>query len=180
MKNSAQQVFKVVIEEGGFFQYIPHPTVPHKNSNFLGMNDIYLNKGAAVIWSDLTSCGRKLNGEQFEYHRFENKTTFYINQKPVVIEHILFEPKNRSPLILGQLEGFTHNASLFILNEQIAISKLKKQVDDFLSREKDIAYGSSEASINGLIVKVLANHSERIYAVINQLSEQIKSDYFNL
>ncbi|MEZ5023322.1 MAG: urease accessory protein UreD [Chitinophagales bacterium] len=180
MKNSAQQVFKVVVEENGFFQYIPHPTVPHKNSNYLGINNIYLHKGANVIWSDLTSCGRKLNGEQFEYDRFENKTTFYINQKPMVIEHILFEPKSRSPLTFGQLEGFTHNASLFILSEQLPFPKLKKEVDDLLSQEKDIAFGSSEAAINGLIVKVLANQSERIYTVINQLADQIKRDYFNL
>lgn len=180
MKKSAQQVFKVIIKENGFFQYIPHPTVPHTDSNYCGINDIYLHQGAGVIWSDITSCGRKLNGEQFAYKRLENKTTFYIDDQPVVIEHILFQPAKSNPLQMGQLEGFTHNASLFIISDKIPVAELKRQVDGYLENEKDLSFGSSEAPLNGLIVKILANQSERIFAVISALADQIRKDYFDL
>ncbi len=176
MQNAAFQNMKVKVGKNAYFEYLPHPTVPHKNSNFSTTNQIYLAEGSTLFWSDLFSCGRKLNGESFDYTTFENNTTIYKNEIPKIIEHICFEPQNDMPTSLGQLEEFTHNGSIFIINETVNVSALKQLTNDYLSKIENIAFGCSEAPINGLIVKILANGGELLFSITKGLSQLLKAE----
>ncbi len=176
MKTSAVQNTTIKVGRDSYFQYVPHPTVPHKNSNFSTKNDIHLSEGAALIWSDLFSCGRKLNGESFDYHSFENRTTIYQNGIPKIIEHIWFQPQLQMPTGLGQLENFSHSGSVFFIDEKIDIKQIKTKVDAMLNQFDDIEFGTSQAPINGLIIKMLANGGEHLYRITNLLVETLKRE----
>jgi urease accessory protein len=169
MKASAIQKMNVVVGKNGFFRFLPHPAVPHKNSNFYAQNEIHLEDGAQLIWCDIFSCGRKLNGEAFEYTSFENCTTIYRDNKPVIIEHILFQPNILIPTVLGQLETFSHSGSLFVISEKMNVKALKQKADNWLETFSDIEFGSSESPINGLIIKILANGAEHLFQIVKQL-----------
>ncbi len=93
--------------------------VPHKESNYKAENTIYLEENATLIWGEILTCGRKLNGEQFEFTEFQNKTSVFKNGKLVVFENLYMNPSPMNPLSIGQLEGFTHQASLIYFNEQV-------------------------------------------------------------
>ena len=42
MKNGAVQQMEVALGKNASFYYLPHPTVPHENSNYSVRNKIYL------------------------------------------------------------------------------------------------------------------------------------------
>jgi urease accessory protein len=177
MQNSAIQKTKVWVGKNASFNYLPHPTVPHKNSNFKAVNEIYLSEGAQLIWSDLFSCGRKLNGEAFEYTAFENCTTIYKNDLPVIIEHILYQPQKQLPSIMGHLEGFSHSASVFLIDEMLPIKQMKQKADELLNNYNDIEFGTTEAPINGIIIKILASEADYLFRIIQELVQLLNKEF---
>lgn len=172
MEGSASQNMKVEVQKNGFFKYLPHPTVPHKNSNYKANNTIYLNENAILIWGEILTCGRKLNGEQFEFTEFQNKTTIYKNGKLVVFENLYMNPSAINPLDLGQLEGFTHQASLMYFNDSMEFKLVKQQIDNFLSKQDNLLFGTSETNGNGLIIKILHHNSEKLFLLLKELSQR--------
>ncbi len=122
------------------------------------------------------SCGRKLNGESFDYHHFENRTTIYQNGIPKVIEHLLFQPAIKLPNGMGQLEGFSHSGSIFVIDEQLKPEGLKAKVDEYLASLSEIEFGTSAAPINGLVIKLLANSGEYLYEINQDLVRFLKNE----
>jgi len=172
MEGSASQKMKVEVKKNGFMHYIPHPMVPHKQSNYKAENTIYLEENAMLIWGEILTCGRKLNGEQFEFTEFQNKTTIYKNEKLVLFENVYMNPSDLNPLTLGQLEGFTHQASLMYFNDSMEFKLVKKQIDDFLSKQNNLLFGTSETNGNGLIIKILHHNSESLFLLLKELSQK--------
>lgn len=172
MKGSASQKMKVAIQKNGFLRYIPHPMAPHKESNYKAENTIYLEENATLIWGEILTCGRKLNGEQFEFTEFQNKTSVFKNGKLVVFENLYMNPSQMNPLSIGQLEGHTHQASLIYFNESIDLKRIKTQCDEFLSEKKDILFGTSETNGNGFIIKILSQNSEKLFLLLKELSQK--------
>ena len=146
--------------------------VPHKESNYKAENTIYLDENARLIWGEILTCGRKLNGEQFEFTEFQNKTSIFKNGKLVVFENLYMNPSAMNPLSIGQLEGFTHQASLIYFNEQADVKRVKTQCDAFLSEKKDILFGTSETNGNGFIIKILSQNSEKLFLSLKELSQK--------
>jgi len=178
METIATQTMTVKVEEGSFFHFTPHPSVPHKDSSFKGVNHIFLSKNASLIWGEVITCGRKLNDEQFAYKHFENKTTIYKNNQAVIIDHLLYDPEKKTPLSLGQLEGYTHLSSLWIMQEGIDIKRISKMISDYLKPYELLTYGVSETPISGVVLKILGNQSEVLFDVIQQLADKIYLDFF--
>jgi urease accessory protein len=67
MKKGATQLMEVHLEKDSSFIYLPHPSVPHENSIFTAKNKIFLNNDCNLIWGEVLTCGRKLNGEVFRF-----------------------------------------------------------------------------------------------------------------
>ena len=49
----ASQKMQVEVKENALFSYVPHPTVPHKDSIFTGCNTIMLQSTSSLIWGSL-------------------------------------------------------------------------------------------------------------------------------
>ena len=103
------------------FSFIPHPTVPHKSSSFTVNNKIYVGKNCTLLFSEILTCGRNLNGEVFSFTKYHNLTEIYLDDKLVIKENIRLEPGSINFEAIGQLEGFTHQASLIYLREDLDI-----------------------------------------------------------
>jgi urease accessory protein len=146
--------------------------VPHKESNYKAENTIYLEENATLIWGEILTCGRKLNGEEFEFTEFQNTTAIYKKGKLVVFENLYMNPSQMNPLSIGQLEGYTHQASLIYFNEQTDLKNRKNRCDEFLSEKKDILFGTSETNGNGLIIKILSQNSENLFLLLKELSQK--------
>ncbi len=174
MTGKANQVLNVHIKNNGSFCFLPHPSVPHKASNFSSLNNIYLNKNHNLVWSEIITCGRKLAGEEFTFTKFKNITNVYLNNRLVVKENVLLEPTKRDLLALGQLEGYTHQSTLLFVNDAADMQEISSVSKGFLSRIEEITFGISMLPVNGLIFRILAQKAEKLFDCNSKLATLIQ------
>lgn len=88
----------------------------------------------------------------------------------MIKENLFLEPQTINLNALGQLEGYSHQASLIYLNELADIAELNKKINHFLSQQNDIVFGISEPPLNGLIVRILGQKAEQLYNCLKTIS----------
>jgi urease accessory protein len=178
MKQGASQQMNVHLDEGACFSYLPHPSVPHEQSIFTSGNNFYLSNKCNFLFGEILTCGRKLNGEVFLFSKYHSITNIYINQKLVIKENLLMQPSMINVHKVGQLEGFTHQASLIWLNEDADTKVVQQHLLDLLSTQKDIDLGITAAPVNGLIIRMLGNGAEQLYDCMQLIHRHLQTRNF--
>lgn len=171
MKKHACQHMKVMMAEGSSFHYLPHPVVPHKQSDFSSVNKIYLSSNCTLIWGEVLTCGRKLNGEVFKLTRYQNVTKIYLRDRLVIKENLLLRPTTFSVDRLGQMEGYTHQASLIYLNSNKAPKDLIETIGTFLSMQHNMTFGITTAQANGITIRLLGYQAEQLHHCLITIAE---------
>ena len=72
---------------------------------------------------------------------------------------------------IGQLEGFTHQASMIYLQPDVDCKKLQAAIIELLLSEKNMDFGNSAASVNGLIIRLLGHSAEQLYNCLQRVAE---------
>ena len=176
MKEGAVQNMEVYLQKGSSFIYLPHPSVPHENSIFRSTNKFYLADDCSLTWGEILTCGRKLspgpsgNGEVFQFSSYRTITELFIHDKLVIKEHLFMQPSLIDPNAIGQLEGFTHQASLIHLNGIKTDNSRQDIIYEYLSQQKEIIFGVSVTGGNGLIVRILGYKAEQLYYHLQYIS----------
>ena len=170
MKNGATQLMEVFAQDNSLFIYLPHPAVPHGESIFTATNNIYLGNNCRLVWGEILTCGRKLNKELFQCTRYHNKTSIFINNKLVIKENLLIEPAAADPQGIGQLEGYTHQASLILLDEQVRGAAIKDEVFTFLNNQQGISFGVTAAVVPGIIIRIHGNKAEQLFTLLHTIA----------
>ena len=170
MKQSASQLMEVHLAPYASFCFLPHPSVPHASSVFKATNKIYLAGNCSLVFGEILTCGRKLNGEVFLFSKYQNITEVFVYNKLIIKENLLIEPRAIDLNTIGQLEGFTHQASLIYLHPTTKIKPLSELVNEFLSDKTDVIFGLTEAPVNGLIVKMLGNKAEQLQDCLKNIA----------
>lgn len=170
MKQSASQQMRVQMAEGSSLCFLPHPVVPHEQSSFSATNAIYMADGCSLIWGEVLTCGRKLNGEVFLFSKYHTVTQVFINQKLRIKENLLLQPATMNLKAIGQMEGFTHQASLIYLNEQTSLPAIQEMIAAYLAHQPDILFGVSVAPVNGLIIRLLGQRSEQLHTCLKMIA----------
>jgi urease accessory protein len=163
MKNGASQKTEVFVAVGGTFFYLPHPSVPHEASSFFAKNTIRLESECTLLWGEVITCGRKQSGESFLFSKFHTLTEIYISQKLVIRENVLIQPAVTDVQAIGQLEGYTHQATLIFLNGHVQVKSLLTEISEFLSDKKEIEFGITAAPANGIILRMLGFKAEQLF-----------------
>lgn len=174
MKIGAVQNIEVFLNDGASFTYLPHPTVPHLQSVFTVKNKIHISKKCRLIWGEILTCGRKLNGEVFGLSKYHNLTEIYFNTKLIIKENLLIQPISIDPALTGQMEGYTHQASLIIVDEKINTISAKESIAQLLGKIDDIDFGITAAPINGIIIRILGNKAEQLHSCLKTIGALVK------
>jgi len=179
MKQSASQSLEVFLSPNSSFCFLPHPSVPHAASVFRSTNKIYLEDNCSLLFGEILTCGRKLNGEVFLFSKYHNITSIFFQNKLIIKENLLIEPATININAIGQLEGFTHQASLIYLHSTAEVKVLSQLVHEFLLTQTEIIFGITRAPANGLIVRLLGHKAEQLHdclkTIAGLLPQNIKS-----
>ncbi len=175
MKKGASQSMEVYMSKGSSFCYLPHPSVPHTFSDFVATNTIYLSDGCNLIWGEVLTCGRKLNGESFQFTRYQNRTEIFLNNKLAVKENLLVRPSVVPVDAIGQFEGYTHQASLLYLNEAVPVNDFISEIHTMLSNLQDVTFGVSALPVNGVVVRLLGYKAEQLFICLKLISVLINA-----
>ncbi len=170
MKVGASQNMEVHLEEGASFCFIPHPSVPHEASIFTARNKIYLNNNCDLIWGEVLTCGRKLSGEVFLFSKYHNVTEIFLNNKLIIKENLLVQPLLVNVNVIGQLEGYTHQATLIYLHEKASTKTLIKEITTCLSAQNEMTFGITTAPKNGLIIRLLGYKAEQLFDCLKTIT----------
>jgi urease accessory protein len=170
MKEQATQKMEIQLAEGASFCFIPHPAVPHEQSNFTARNKIYLSNNCNLIFGEILTCGRKLNGEVFLFSKYHCITEIFMNDKLIIKENLLMQPALIDVNNIGQLQGFTHQASLIYLDEYADVKRIKPTVMEILMVQKGISIGITAAPVNGLIVRLLGQKAEQLFDCLKMIA----------
>ena len=170
MKKGARQVMEVFLQKGASFIYIPHPVVPHKQSAFTAHNKIYLQGNNRLIWGELLTCGRKLNGEQFDFISYHSITDVYMHGRLIIKENLLVQPGITNVHAIGQWEGYSHQASLIILDTPETINTAYELINDYLRQQNNITLGISTLATAGIIVRILGYKAEPLFNCLNKIA----------
>src|SRR5664279_4889014 len=92
MKRSASQSLEVYLSPHSSFCFLPHPSVPHEASVFISTNKIYLTQNCSLVFGEILTCGRKLNGEVFLFSKYHSITEVFLQNKLIIKENLLIEP----------------------------------------------------------------------------------------
>jgi urease accessory protein len=159
MKNGATQSMEVRLERGACFCWLPHPSVPHANSVFTSRNRIFLAEDARLIWGEILTCGRKLSGEVFALSSYHSRTEVFVQDQLALLENLYLRPSMLPVAALGQLEGYTHQASLLLVGFP-ADPSLRAAIGDCC---QSMVHGISTGPANSLIIRLLGNKAEPLY-----------------
>lgn len=170
MKRSASQSLEVYLASHSSFCFLPHPSVPHAQSAFKSTNKIYLSGSCSLVFGEILTCGRKLNGEVFRFSKYHNITEVFLDNKLIVKENLLIEPANINLDEMGQLEGFTHQASLIYLHATAKIKPLCAAVNEFLEKQTGVVFGITEAPVNGMIIRILGQKAEQLHTCLKMIA----------
>ena len=168
MKDGASQTMEVRLGVGASFCWLPHPCVPHAESKFSGRNRIFLSEGCELIWGEVVTCGRKLRGEVFALSSYHVRTEVFVQGRLALVENVVLQPSVIPVGAMGQMEGFTHQASLLYVGESRA------RVEEWLAGIEGIVYGVSEGPMNSLVVRMLGNKAEQLYDCLKRIAELCK------
>ena len=171
MKQGASQKQEVYLQKNASLIYIQHPAVPHRQSIFTTHNKIYLQGNNLLLWGELLTCGRKLNGEHFDFIKYHSITDIYINSRLAIKENWLIQPGITDMKAIGQWEGYTHQASLVIIKEDALL--YYDVINQFLLQQQEITFGISTLPQNSLIVRVLGYKAEQLFNCLNQIAALI-------
>jgi len=173
MINSATQNFTVRLANNCSFCYLPHPSVPHKNSNFTSNNKIYLSDNCKLIWGEILTCGRKLNREEFLFTKYHTVTQLYLKEKLVLKDNFLIEPALNNYSDIGQMEGYSHQANYIYINhkndnwrDNEFYKRKSVELQDYLNKIDSISYGLSATPIRGFVIRMLGNKAEQMLDIL--------------
>lgn len=174
MKHGARQKLDIQLDERSAFSYIQHPIVPHQKSIFSAHNSIYMEAKTVFLMGEIITCGRKLSGEIFKFTHFQSLTEIMTNGKIILKDNILIKPADIDLNGIGQVEGFTHQATLIYVNLRKPSTLPETQVmEEIMVEEEDIQYGISQPQPFVTVMRVLGNGGEQIYNAFKRIESEI-------
>ncbi len=176
MKQGASQAMEVFLSPHSSFCFLPHPSVPHTASVFKSTNKIYLEDNCSLLLGEIVTCGRKLNGEIFTLSKYHTITEVFLRNKLVIKENLLIEPAAIDVNAIGQLEGYSHQASLVYLHSTTPVKPLIEQLIQLLTGENEIDFGITEAPVNGIVIRILGNKAEQLYDCLKTIATYLPQE----
>ncbi|WP_207496445.1 urease accessory protein UreD [Aridibaculum aurantiacum] len=175
MKKGAKQKMQVNIAAGGSLKFLPHPVVPHEGAIYASSYSIYLHANSSLLWGEVISCGRKLNGEVFRFTSYQNTTSVYMAGKLVIKENILLQPAKMDLQAIGQLEGYTHQATLLYINDAVDIFSIMEALHSYLLPQQDVAFGVSQLPVKGIIIRLMGYKAGQLHEILLQAATTIEN-----
>jgi len=174
MKDKAVQELNVKMEDHTSFAYVPHPVVPHEDSNFQSKANIHIGKNSQIIISEIITCGRKHYGEVFKLKRFQNLMQIYHENKLVIRDNVVIQPDLIPINCIGNLEQYTHQGTLIFYSTKKNVDKnnlIETIIERAEQHKEEMEAGVSAMEDNGFVVRALGHGGELMYNFFLQIQE---------
>ena len=176
----AEQHHRISQAAGSRLIYLPHPLVLHRGSTLKQTTRIDLADNCTLLYGEITAAGRVLNHECFAFAYFSSQLHIHHRHKLLLTDNIQWQPARHPLQTLGQMEGYSHQASLFYANThaQTALKPLLDALHQSLTpRFSDgLLLGMSLAADNIICLRALANEAEILTHLLAEAAALIQSE----
>lgn len=172
MATGAKQEMTVRLQTGSTFTFLPHPLVPHEKATYTGYTNIHLAANCRLIWGEIITCGRKLNGEVFLFTKLQSITHVYTGGQLQLRDNLLMQPGITNFQAMGWMEEYTHQATFlfFDTHEQVALNEISDRLHRYLEEQPRMLAGVTRTPGQGIMVRLLGHSGEQLYECQQQLA----------
>ena len=167
----AEKHMQVEVQEGASLWYRPCAVVPFKNSCFKSSADINVQKGGELLWTDIFTAGRVGMGERFVFRHYESRTRVRYDGHLVWMDGSLLEPDEFDMKNLFYYDNYTHQGTCFYCGDDETEKRLLEM--DFNDEKYDNVYAGITRAKKGVCVRVLANRSQDIEELFENIVHEI-------
>ncbi len=168
-KDCAKRQVHLTVGDHACLHYMPLPAIPFAGSDYQCAVDVKLeNETSQFVFSEILSCGRIAHGEEFQYHRFQNKICIYQKGQIVYRDNACYKPERMDMRNFGMYEGFTHLANMVICNKQKSDDWVL-QVRELLDISKDMEGGVTRTSVGHIVVRILGRNAHKLTEITERI-----------
>lgn len=174
-----QQETIIRLEDGSVLEYVTDSVILFKNAIYNQSNEIYMDEDSTLIYSDGITSGWSQDGESFTYSGVQMSTKVYINNKIVMLDNLIVNPREDDVSGLGYFEGYENFGTLLVINKNITdeiIEQLRKLLSEI---DLPIKVGISKLETNGFVLRVLGNLTQNIEKAIGLCHNYIRKEFLN-
>lgn len=170
---------ETIIELGknSILEYIADTVILYKNAIYKQVNNIYLDDSSTLIYSDGITAGWSPEGDKFTYRNVQLKSNVYINNKIVLLDNLIVNPRENDVTKLGFFEEYSNFGTLLIINKNITgnvIEELRKQLENI---NLPIYFGISQLEVNGFVLRVLGNLTQHIELAMSVCHNYVRKNF---
>ena len=177
--NRTEQETTINLEKNSILEYITDSVILYKNAIYKQVNNIYMDDSSTLIYSDGITSGWSKDGDAFQYSNVQLKTNVYLNNKLVLLDNLLVDPKRNDVTKLGFFEGYKNFGTLLVINKNINAQTIEDLRNEIKNLNLPIYFGISELEVNGFVLRVLGNLTQNIESAIKLCHNYIRKKFLN-
>ena len=177
--NRTEQETTINLEKNSILEYITDSVILYKNAIYKQVNNIYMDDSATLIYSDGITSGWSKEGDAFQYSNVQLKTNVYLNNKLVLLDNLLVDPKRNDVTKLGFFEGYKNFGTLLVINKNINAQTIEDLRNEIKNLNLPIYFGISELEVNGFVLRVLGNLTQNIESAIKLCHNYVRKKFLN-
>lgn len=165
----AERTAEITVGSNACLYYTPLPTIPFAGSDYRSTLTVDLaDASSRFVYSEVLTCGRIAHGEEFLYHRFQNRIVIRQEGRIIYRDNTCYEPERMPMTGFGMYEGFTHLGSLVLVNvpkSEDWILRARESLD-----ETDRIEGGVTRTAQGhVVVRILGMSGQKLTAKMEEL-----------
>lgn len=178
-KTLAYQETVIDLKEGSYLEYIPDPIIGYRDARYKQKTVIHMEKGAALLYSDIITPGWSPDGKRFSYNTLQLLNEIYMDDELVVYDHVKLNPATNNLDALGHMEGFSHLGSMIVVGEKTDSVLIDKLYDAIHEDTDEFKVGLSKLPVPGFTLRVLANSTQTIERIFAECQRIVNEEWFN-
>lgn len=174
-----KQETKIILKDSSILEYITNSVILYKDAIYKQVNEFYMDDDSTLIYSDGITSGWSKEGESFSYNRVLLNTKVYLNNKIVLLDNLLVNPREDDVTGLGYFEGFKNFGTLLVINKNITSDIIQTLKHKVAEEKLPIKFGISELEMNGFVCRVLGNLTQDIEKAIGICHNYIRKEFLH-
>lgn len=168
----------ITIEEGGYLEYLPEPTIPCCHTRFIADTTIRIAPTGSLLYAEIYTAGRRHynGGERFEYDILSVCThAERMDGEQLFREKFIIRPQLHMPDTPGQMGSCDIFANVIVLTTEENIARIDSLVTPHLDPLRQSATGISRLPHHcGLVYKVLGCDTEEVKRQVRQFGSLVR------
>ena len=181
----ATQTISISVDEKAYLEFLPDQIIPYKNSQYIQKTKLVVHDSATLVYSEILTPGRVGMGESFVYDKCHIRTlATNQHQRPRLWDAVLVLPATQQLSSFGILDTYDIVGSVYILTPKKYIDTLYKKINSIfiieqVKKEEKKGGASITHDDSGILVRILANHTEPIKETISNIAALVRYTVLN-